>query len=374
MSGQESNKRPLPSGCEPLCPGCAHRHLTYHESLAQKQAWLEKKLAPWAGHIRPIRTAGPEFQWNYRKKVCLSACHAHGKWHFGLIKNDTVIPIHHCPVHSPTIREAVTLFASVLPKPADFPLAYFAQTGCQITLVVKSKKMPDMSWLDDAVIRAMKTIGIQGLWLHLHPCAGKKVFAKNTWHLVYGVPRSIDEDHRVYGPRAFQQLIPSLYETALGEAAMFFAPERKDALVDLYCGTGSGLARWEKTDCRVIGVELDGEAVACARENAPDTEILRGKCRDRIPQLNAWAAATHKPGRRLLYANPPRTGLEPAILEWIIETYHPEQMAYLSCSAGTLQRDLTRLVSCGYGIVGLIPFDFFPRTLHVETLAVVQSV
>ena len=373
MSGQESNKQPLPSGCEPLCPGCAHRYLTYHQSIAQKHAWIEKKLAPWSGHLRPIQTAGPEFQWNYRKKVCLSAGHAYGKWHFGLIKNDTLIPIHSCPVHSSTVREAVTLFASVLPRSADFPLAYFAQTGRQITLIVKSRKMPDMSWLDDAVIRAMDTIGVQGLWLHLHPCTGKKVFAKNTWHLLYGVPRSVDHNRLSYGPRAFQQLIPSLYNTALGEAAMFFAPERKDALVDLYCGTGSGLARWVKTDCRVIGVELDGEAVACARENAPDTEILRGKCTDRIPQLNAWAAATHKTGRRLLYANPPRTGLEPAILEWIIETYHPDQMAYLSCSAGTLQRDLTRLVSCGYGIVGLIPFDFFPRTLHVETLALIQN-
>ena len=36
--------------------------------------------------------------------------------------------------------------------------------------------------------------------------------------------------------------------------------------------------------------------------------ILRGKCADRIPQLRDWTPAT---GIRLLYVNPPRTGLEP---------------------------------------------------------------
>ena len=61
----------------------------------------------------------------------------------------------------------------------------------------------------------------------------------------------------------------------------------------------------------MIGVELSGEAVECARLNAPDAVILRGKCAERIPQLRDWTPAT---GTRLLYVNPPRTGLEPAVL------------------------------------------------------------
>ncbi len=47
------------------------------------------------------------------------------------------------------------------------------------------------------------------------------------------------------------------------------------------------------------------------------------------------------------------------------------RIAYLSCSAGTLARDLHLLEIAGYRIDAILPFDFFPQTHHVETLALV---
>ena len=76
--------------------------------------------------------------------------------------------------------------------------------------------------------------------------------------------------------------------------------------------------------------------------------------------------------RRLLYVNPPRTGLEPEISDWVAKAYKPDRMVYLSCSAGTLQRDLDRLTATGYTIIKITPYDFFPQTLHVETLIFLQ--
>ena len=241
-------------------------------------------------------------------------------------------------------------------------------SGDQVTLVLKSSQMPDMEWLSRDTARKLAQIGISGLWLHLHPSCGKKVFAKNAWHLVFGLPRSRDADGFVYGPRAFQQVMPTLYRDALTRAEDFLDPSQKDCILDLYCGIGVGLSRWTARCCRVLGVELDGEAVDCARINAPDAEILRGRCADRIPQMNAFAGASGE-GNRLLYVNPPRLGLEPAITEWIMDSCRPARMAYLSCSAGTLRRDLEQLERSGYEILGILPYDFFPQTLHVETLA-----
>ncbi len=366
----DTSAQKLPDGCHPRCPGCAHRHLPVRESLARKQAWLGEKLAPWAESLQPVCPAGAFFQWGYRHRVCLSASWQAGKWTMGLIKNNTVVPIPDCPVHAPQIRDAVSLFAAALPDPGRFPLAYFVQTGGQVTLVVKSKNLPDMQWLTPALMQDIACIGIQGLWLHLHPCTGKKIFAKNTWHLICGAPRSIDENGLIHGPRTFSQLIPPLYRQALSAAQAFLAPGAADIMVDLYCGIGPTLAKWQKTCPTVIGVELDGEAVACARENTPDVTILRGKCKDRIPQLTAAAAAFE---RRRLYVNPPRTGLEPEVTQWIVRTYQPDRMAYLSCSAGTLARDLALLEAHRYRVAALVPFDFFPRTLHVETLALIAS-
>ncbi len=97
--------------------------------------------------------------------------------------------------------------------------------------------------------------------------------------------------------------------------------------------------------------------------------MLRGPCAQRLPQIREWVAAS---GERLLYVNPPRSGLEPAVLDWICEDYRPRRMAYLSCSAGTLSRDLQRLCAAGYGVERLQPYDFFPQTWHVECLAMLR--
>jgi tRNA/tmRNA/rRNA uracil-C5-methylase (TrmA/RlmC/RlmD family) len=172
-----------------------------------------------------------------------------------------------------------------------------------------------------------------------------------------------------YGPTAFQQLIPALYRQALDAAEDFLTPGPDDHIADLYCGIGASLARWTRRGARVIGVELGGEAVECASRNAPAATVLRGKCADRIPQLRAWMLTT---GTRLLYLNPPRTGLEPAVLAWTTDEYRPERLAYLSCSAGTLSRDLVALAAAGYNVKMLIPYDFFPQTHHVETLALLR--
>ncbi len=357
-----------PSGCVTECPGCAHRYLTREQSLAQKEKWLKNKLSAWAAKFEPIRSVDEESRRSYRGKVCLSTQWEYGSWRFGLMRNDTVIPIHDCPVHTQQIRDAVSLFSARLPEADLFPMAYYVQTGNQVTLVIKSKQMPGLLWLDDPLITDLKNIGINGLWLHLHPCAGKKVFAKNGWHLLSGSPQSVDESKFLYGPRVFHQLIPLLYSQALTAAENFLDPAGKDIFIDLYCGIGAGLARWQKKCPNLIGVELEGEAVACARVNASNAEILRGKCSDRIPQLIRWADSHPRDGDRLLYVNPPRTGLEPEVLGWISSTYKPDRMAYLSCSAGTLRRDLTHLAATGYEVIQITPYDFFPQTLHVETM------
>jgi len=366
--------KPLKSGCVDTCPGCAHKWMSYAESLLQKQRWLKNKLSTWADKLEPIETVEAEMRWNYREKVCLSTAWNPSGWEMGLISHEKVVPIHACPVHTEKVRQAVSLFSQQLPPGSAFPMVYYVQSQTQVTLVLKSKTIPELAWLNVNFKEQLNQIGIKGLWIHLYPSAGRKVFSKNSWHLLYGSPRSVAKDGSIYGPKSFQQLMPLLYETALDRAEKNLDPAPNDCMTDLYCGNGNSLKRWARQSCHTIGVELDGEAVECARLNAPAATVLRGKCKDRIPQLSEWAKKlSDKNSRRLLYMNPPRTGLEPEVLNWITNIYKPDRMAYLSCSAGTLQRDLDRLTAAGYTIIKITPYDFFPQTLHVETLVFLQS-
>ncbi|MDY6906083.1 MAG: hypothetical protein SWH61_15530 [Thermodesulfobacteriota bacterium] len=358
--------------CPSHCPGCSDRGATAEERLAEKTRFLKVVLSSWQRQMAPIQTPDPSGLAGYRHKACLSACWVDKDWHLGLKHRQSVVPIHDCPVHAPLVRDTVHLFTKIVPSGQDFPLVYYAQSGAQVTLVVKSRHMPDCEWLSPSVERRLAVLGVEGLWIHLHPSAGNRVFAKTGWHLRWGTPWSFTNAYGTplqYGPTAFQQLIPDLFNHALDRAESFLSPEPDDLVVDLYSGIGSTLARWTRRTPHVIGVEVGGEAVTCARSNAPDATVLRGTCAHRIAQLTEMIDRPFS--RRLAWINPPRTGIEPEVVHWLTNTCRPVKMVYLSCNPRTLARDLEAFQAAGYDVDMLMPFDFFPHARHTETLALI---
>jgi 23S rRNA (uracil1939-C5)-methyltransferase len=103
-----------------------------------------------------------------------------------------------------------------------------------------------------------------------------------------------------------------------------------------------------------------------------------GRCNPARQVRGSYSAVTGlgaaERSSRLLYVNPPRTGLESEVLGWAVNEFRPERLAYLSCSAGTLSRDLSGLAGAGYAVEALHPYDFFPQTHHVETLALLRRI
>jgi len=369
-SPMKTSPLPLAPGCVLACPGCGHRCHTAPESLARKQRWLTTALADWSARLAPIEGPAELERWHYRDRVCLHAQWQSG-WRLGLRRGDAIVGIPCCPSHSARVNAAARLLATALPPAERFPLAYYLQAGAQVTLVIKRAEVPDCGWLGPELQAALAAAGVEGLWLNCHPAAGRRLCAKRGWRLLWGSPSSLDPLGLVHGPAAFQQLLPGLYVRALQAAERFLAPGPDSSVMDLYSGRGASLRRWLAQGARSVGVELDGEAVTCAGRNAPAATVLRGPCAQRLPQLRAWQR--HQEGRTVLaFLNPPRTGLEPQVLSWLAGEAAVIRLAYLSCSAGTLARDLRALVAAGLGVEALRPFDFFPQTPHVEVLALLR--
>ena len=360
-------------GCNTQCRGCAHRLLSQQQSLEQKQGFVERVLAFWVEKIHPIVSVSQKKRWGYRTSVTLSAEWKGSAWQFGTKSMDDVIPIHECPVHHPLVNKTVSILSSSLPASNTFPLAFLVLSKAQCTLVVKHKPMSEHSWFNAELYQQLSSIGIEGFWVHYNPSAGRRLFEKGGWVQLYGNKFSIDKLGLAYGPTAFQQQIPKLYLQTLTLSTKFLKPDLNTAVVDLYCGTGTSLTYWLKSGSRAIGVETGAEAVECANRNAPMATVLRGSCRLRVPQLAAWVNENRNDGKRIvLYANPPRTGIETEVLQWIAFYARPERIAYLSCSPGTLSKNISYLTSNGYWVEALYPFDFFPNTYHVECLALLK--
>jgi tRNA/tmRNA/rRNA uracil-C5-methylase (TrmA/RlmC/RlmD family) len=348
-------------GCVAACRGCAHRELTEEESLARKGAFLREKLAFWAEALEPVRAAGVLV--DYRESVCLRASRGDGRWVLGMLSREReVLDLAGCPVHSPRTRAVVTALAATVPLAV--PLAFVKISGTLATLVLKARELPRElatgSWL--GALEPAR-LGLTGLLANLNPSAGERVFSSRAWSVLWGEAVARDGDGFEYGPDSFRQALPALARAALDEAERFLRPGEDDRVVDLCSGSGSSLARW---NARALGVELSGEAVSRAAGNAPGARVLRGRASERLPQLREFA----REGKLLVYANPPRLGLEREVVEWLNQR-RPARIAYLSCSPGTLARDLAALE--GYEVRRLVPFDFFPRTLHVETLALLEA-
>lgn len=359
----------LPPGCEPACHGCRHRSLDAAASLAQKSAYLARVLHAWADRIAPVTGPAPEQRLGYRDRVTLTARWSAGPgWQFGLVRRDELIPIHDCPVHTERVRALVHRLAERLPPAVVVPVAYLHVCGAQATLIAKARRI-EAGVLQD-VIADLQDTGLEGLWLHLHPAAGRKLFARSGWQLLWGVPRSRDPHGLLHGPTAFAQVLPELHRIALACARTHLRPGAGVAVLDLYCGLGASLREWVAAGSRALGIELSGEAVELAAANAPGADVLRGTCVQRLPQVRTWFADVT--AERVAYVNPPRSGLEAEVTHALAHEICPARVAYLSCSAGTLARDLGALESAGYAVERLLPYDFFPLTHHVEVLALLS--
>lgn len=384
----------LPPGCAPACGACPDGLFPLRESLARKRARVDRALSPWKDRIEYVLSVPEENRLGYRDRTSLAARWDRREgWLFGMegVRQGAPSPLRfqrprpfvsllECPVHTPRVREILKALASGLPpdEPAGtFPLAFAAVSGAQCTLVFKTKKDPGDGWLFSAaggvsLASLLERAGLEGLWVHLHPAAGVRLFAKGGWRLAWGISRSRDSRGLLYGPGSFSQLLPELHERSLAEAREFLRPGTGNAVLDLYCGTGASMALWQASGAAVLGVEAGGEAVECARINVPGAEVLRGACADRLPQAEAFLGR-FRPEERLVYANPPRAGLEPPVAEALAGRLRPGGLAYLSCSPGTLSRDLSLLEEAGFGVRRLLPFDFFPRTAAVEVLALLDG-
>ena len=130
-------------------------------------------------------------------------------------------------------------------------------------------------------------------------------------------------------------------------------------VVDAYAGVALHGRRLARAGADVVAIELDADAVVAAREAAPPgLRVERARVEEALPR---WLPAD------LVLLNPPRAGLAPAVVAALRER-PPRRLLYVSCDPATLARDVGRLTGA-FRLTRVQPFDLFPQTAHVETVA-----
>ena len=175
------------------------------------------------------------------------------------------------------------------------------------------------------------------------------------------------------GENRFVVSSPSFFQVNVEQAARAAEVVRDglhlsagDILVDAYTGVGTFAVLLAPHVGKVIAIEESSAAVADARENAKsigNLEFVLGRTESVLGELEVRPDA--------VVLDPPRSGCQPQALASLIGL-EASRVAYVSCDAETLARDLKVLCAGGYRLERVVPIDMFPQTHHVECVALLS--
>ncbi|KAL1500399.1 hypothetical protein AB1Y20_013056 [Prymnesium parvum] len=161
-------------------------------------------------------------------------------------------------------------------------------------------------------------------------------------------------------------LLPRLVEYVVAQAA----GRGSRFLIDAYSGSGLFALSAAGLFEQILGVETSVAAVDCATRNAEfngirNVRFVAGKAESIFDVVHFASAET------AMIIDPPRKGCDAAFLEQLL-IFKPHRVVYVSCGPDTQARDLRALISGGYQLEQVQPFDMFPHTRHLETVACLQ--
>jgi 23S rRNA (uracil1939-C5)-methyltransferase len=163
-----------------------------------------------------------------------------------------------------------------------------------------------------------------------------------------------------YDVDSFFQVNLPIYEKVLGRISEHATVDP----VDMYAGVGSIGLTVSKEHAKLV--ELDPATAAMARINLAASG-LEGE----VVEASTEKVLEHIVSDVPVIFDPPRAGLHAKVVERCLEVL-PPQITYLSCNPATQARDLA-LLQDAYEITFFEVYNFFPRTPHIETLAVLTK-
>jgi 23S rRNA (uracil1939-C5)-methyltransferase len=359
---------------KPVCPrfgscgGCQLMHLDYPEQLKAKRERVQdalERIGKLKIHVLPCLPSPSSL--SYRNKIQLPVQEGN---RLGLYAHNSheLIEIDQCYIHSELGDVAFQKIQKILRenpcKTLKHLLIKTAVATQQILVILVTSDASDlMAWAEKIMQRVPE---VRGVVQNINPASGNVILG-DTWRTVLGqgfIQETLAGLSFKVSPASFFQINPAQAEKLYEKVAQFCALEGKKRVLDAYCGVGTLSLILAKNAKEVIGVESVEQAITDADENARANKISNARfvcslAEEFIPTLEQIDVCV---------LNPPRKGCEKTVLEKLAQL-KPKRIVYVSCDPATLARDLQLLCSSGYSLKYVQPFDMFPQTAHVESVA-----
>ena len=328
------------------CGGCQYLNVTYENSLQFKQSKvvdIVKKYLQLDIKINPIIKS--EDNLFYRNKVTFQVADNIG---FYKEKSNDLIPIDTCFIADENINELYKIVKD------NISLNNITQ------IIIRSSKKINESMIifktndyvdNNKIIQTLKY-------------KTDSIYINNE--LIYKKGKIVEKllGYNFYiSPSSFFQVNTLQAEKLYSKALEYANITNNDLVLDLYCGTGTIGILASKNAKKVIGIELNSEAIRDANKN---------KELNKVNNIEFYSGdvgkilTKHNYNPQVIIVDPPRAGLDSTSINQILKI-KPERLVYVSCDLMTLTRDL-KILSEYYNILELTPIDMFPMTAHVESV------
>lgn len=323
------------------CGGCAYQDLPYEEELRIKLASLKAKLREKVvlddSIFSPV-TASPK-PYYYRQRLDLTLRKSRGEWKLGYIHpiQHYLLEIEQCPI----AREEIN---AMLPGLKAEATVNIPEKYKNANLVVRTDESGKVRW--------------GGIGRHSLRMEPSDYFSTT----VKGI-------QVFYSLETFFQANLSILDLVMDRLAELETWNKDTVFFDLYSGVGLFGLVFANRVSQVIMIEESPASDKIARYNVShhnmgNVRVLDGSVEKHLPVL-----AEEFKGRRIALIDPPRKGLSASVIECLNQTESLPVLFYLSCSPESLARDLHALtVNGAWKVDSVHPFDFFPKTSHLETL------
>lgn len=303
-----------------VCPGCSYGHIAYEQEIYWKQSAFERFLLGTEkvekSAILPPVAAPERFHWRNKIKLTVE----NGVCGYRGTDNVSLIPIDQCLLVRPEINAC--LAAAEIPENGSLELRYTPSSG---------------------VLR---------------------LTAENREDIIYDTLPGYGDFPVPAG--AFFQTNPQVAARLADAVVEFIFRTGIKTLTELHCGAGmfSLCAAMKIPGLTTAGAEITARSIVCAQKAVKNFK-LGGRCSFFCSDAAKFYRRQKK--CRLLLVDPPRSGLDPKLLNSIVKN-PPEYMIYVSCGPDTLQRDLKKLCTAGAQVISSQLFDMFPCTAHFESV------
>lgn len=370
------------------CGGCQLQNLSYPEQLKFKQNKVERLLKNFC-KVEPI--IGMENPYHYRNKVQAAFyTDRRGKIISGVYQSGThhVVGIDLCQTEDVIADKIIVAVRKLLPSfkmttyNEDTGKGFlrhilvkrgFATNQIMLVLVTGTPVFPSKNNFVKAILKQFPEITtiVQNVNNY-----NTNLVLGNNQKVLYG--KGYIEDilcccrFRI-SPKSFYQINPVQTEVLYNKAMEYADLNGNETVLDTYCGIGTiGIVAAKRGAGRVVGVELNGDAVRDAVVNAKANNLnnIRFYKGDAGEFMYEVSDEDEKPD--VVFMDPPRAGSDTKFLDSLIKM-SPETVVYVSCNPETLARDLEYLTNnSDYKVRKIQPVDMFPHTAHIECVVLMS--